>query len=110
MKALLKITGLILVIVTMVYNINLSMSKDSHHVSLAYVRNLANAQNENPTTYYAKQTASGHSTFVHVNTDSSTCTENFDFTKTVCSGTGSLDCKNEYKETNVVYSGSCPYH
>ena len=110
MKVLLKVTGLVLVILTMVYNINISMSKNNQRISLAYVRNQAQAQNENTTGYLRSDSASGHSTLSHVNSDNTICSEDFDFTKTVCSGQGPLNCVNSYEQKNVKYTGNCPFH
>ena len=109
MKSLLKLLGLAIVIVTMIYNINISGTADNKHVSLAYVRNVAQAQAESPAGYDSRSELTGHSTVTHVNSDGSQCTEDFDFDKVVCTGKGSVNCIPSFSQSNVQYQGICPF-
>ena|ERR1700754_871248 len=110
MKSFFKILGLAIVIVTMIYNINISGTGNNKHVSLAYVRNVAQAQTESSKGYSTMSTLTGHSTGTHVNSDGSQCTESYDFVKTVCDGVGSLDCHPGISKSNEVDEGDCPFH
>jgi hypothetical protein len=102
MKALFKILGVAMVVAAMVFNLQISRLANSDHGTLAYVRNVAQAQTESPAGYNDKQEATGHSTVSHINTDGSECTQSFDFDKIVCNGKGAVSCTPSYTQTNVT--------
>jgi hypothetical protein len=107
MKKTFQITGLLVIIATMIYNLNISTTKNDQEISLAYLRNTAQADEEDNKKYKESSTASGTYSHTYTNQDGTTCTESGNFTKTDCTGTGNTDCTPSYSTSNVKKEGSC---
>ena len=111
MKTAIKILGLLLMTATMLYNVSISKGTKSGNLQLAYVKNTAQAQTENPATYATSIT--DHYTMVTtvVNRDNTTCTTSTTYASVQCSGQGPLACTNSNViEAGPTYSGNCPGH
>lgn len=111
MKSFFKVLGIVVVLAAMLFNLHISRLGDKGHVTLAYVRNVAQAQTEGDAVYLYSQERTGTSTVDHINTDGSECTETFNFDITVCVGQGTVSCTpKSLPPTNVQWYGDCPFH
>jgi hypothetical protein len=111
MKTAIKVLGLLLMTAMMLYNVSISKSMKGGNLQLAYVKNSAQAQTENPTTYLNSITNNYTMTTTVVNKDNTTCTQTTSYATVQCSGTGPLSCTNSTVITaGPTYSGNCSGH
>lgn len=107
MKQIAKICGVALVVFVMVYNLRITRSGNEDGVTLSYIKNVAQADDEEGGKYSATSTASGNHSVTYTNRDGTTCTESGTFTKTDCLGSGTLSCTASYVFTVTSRSGTC---
>lgn len=108
MKTTFKVLGALVIVVAMVYNVRISRQAASQETVLAYVKNAAQADEENPQKYATKTSDNYTRTTTVQNSNGTTCTVTATYAVTECGGTGNLDCTASSVITDGPhYSGNC---
>ena len=112
MRTTFKILGFLLIVLMMLYNVKISTGTNNGKVLLAYVKNTAQAQSENPPKGAATMTSDSYTlSITRVNSDGTVCTVSQPYISVQCSGEGGLTCVPSNNPNGPPStSGSCPVH
>lgn len=106
MKHVFSVIGVLLLVATMIFNLKLSHNSNDQKVSLAYVKNVAQADDEEGGATYSSMEESEGTETVTVTKGDVSCSETRNFFRRTCMGSGNLSCTAAYNYS--VSSTDCP--